>query len=108
MNEQFVAGVEGSLARAGVLHAGATWLVALSGGADSVALLHALCTLRARHGAQLCAAHVEHGLRGDCDFDSVSQVASAMTPVPGGVGPMTIALLLRNTLQAYRAHIGAE
>ncbi len=50
----------------------------------------------------------EHGLRGDCDFDSVSQVASAMTPVPGGVGPMTIALLLRNTLQAYRAHIGAE
>lgn len=65
MNEQFVAGVEGSLARAGVLHAGATWLVALSGGADSVALLHALCTLRARHGAQLCAAHVEHGLRGE-------------------------------------------
>ena len=65
MNEKFVAGVESALARAGVLHAGATWLAALSGGADSVALLHALCVLRARHGAQLCAAHVEHGLRGE-------------------------------------------
>lgn len=35
---------------------------------------------------------------GDVDFESVAPVASAMTPVPGGVGPMTIALLLRNTL----------
>lgn len=48
----------------------------------------------------------EQGLRGDCDFASVSQVASAITPVPGGVGPMTIAMLLRNTLQAYRHHLG--
>ncbi len=46
-------------------------------------------------------------LVGDVDFDSVSQVASAITPVPGGVGPMTIACLLRNTLQAFcaRMHI---
>jgi methylenetetrahydrofolate dehydrogenase (NADP+)/methenyltetrahydrofolate cyclohydrolase len=37
---------------------------------------------------------------GDVDFASVSQVASRITPVPGGVGPMTVAMLLRNTLQA--------
>jgi methylenetetrahydrofolate dehydrogenase (NADP+)/methenyltetrahydrofolate cyclohydrolase len=42
------------------------------------------------------------GLVGDVDFDAVSEVASAITPVPGGVGPMTIAMLLRNTLQAAR------
>jgi methylenetetrahydrofolate dehydrogenase (NADP+)/methenyltetrahydrofolate cyclohydrolase len=40
------------------------------------------------------------GLHGDVDFDSVSEIAGAVTPVPGGVGPMTIAMLLRNTLQA--------
>ena len=39
-------------------------------------------------------------LCGDVDFDSVVQVASAVTPVPGGVGPMTIAMLLVNTLEA--------
>ena len=39
-------------------------------------------------------------LVGDVDFESVSEVASAITPVPGGVGPMTIACLLRNTVTA--------
>ncbi|MBR4945927.1 MAG: bifunctional 5,10-methylene-tetrahydrofolate dehydrogenase/5,10-methylene-tetrahydrofolate cyclohydrolase, partial [Kiritimatiellae bacterium] len=39
-------------------------------------------------------------LCGDCDFDSVAQVASKLTPVPGGVGPMTITMLLENTYQA--------
>lgn len=39
-------------------------------------------------------------LAGDVDFDSVSEKASYITPVPGGVGPMTIAMLLKNTLQA--------
>ena len=39
-------------------------------------------------------------LVGDVDFDSVSQVAKAITPVPGGVGPMTIAMLLSNTVKA--------
>jgi methylenetetrahydrofolate dehydrogenase (NADP+) / methenyltetrahydrofolate cyclohydrolase len=39
-------------------------------------------------------------LTGDVDFDSVKEVASAITPVPGGVGPMTIAMVLRNTLTA--------
>jgi methylenetetrahydrofolate dehydrogenase (NADP+)/methenyltetrahydrofolate cyclohydrolase len=42
------------------------------------------------------------GLVGDVDFDAAKEVASAITPVPGGVGPMTIAFLLRNTLQAAR------
>jgi 5,10-methylene-tetrahydrofolate dehydrogenase/methenyl tetrahydrofolate cyclohydrolase len=41
-------------------------------------------------------------LVGDVDFDEVSEVASAITPVPGGVGPMTIAMLLKNTVTAAR------
>jgi methylenetetrahydrofolate dehydrogenase (NADP+)/methenyltetrahydrofolate cyclohydrolase len=45
---------------------------------------------------------IESGLTGDVDFDAVREVARAITPVPGGVGPMTIAFLLRNTLQAAR------
>jgi methylenetetrahydrofolate dehydrogenase (NADP+)/methenyltetrahydrofolate cyclohydrolase len=45
-------------------------------------------------------AHNKSGLVGDVDFSAVSQIASAITPVPGGVGPMTIAFLLRNTLLA--------
>ncbi|HEV2815893.1 MAG TPA: bifunctional methylenetetrahydrofolate dehydrogenase/methenyltetrahydrofolate cyclohydrolase FolD [Allosphingosinicella sp.] len=44
-------------------------------------------------------------LRGDVDFASASEVAAAITPVPGGVGPMTIAMLLANTLAAARARI---
>jgi methylenetetrahydrofolate dehydrogenase (NADP+)/methenyltetrahydrofolate cyclohydrolase len=39
-------------------------------------------------------------LCGDCDFESVAKVASKITPVPGGVGPMTITMLLENTYQA--------
>ncbi len=39
-------------------------------------------------------------LVGDVDYEAVSQVAGAITPVPGGVGPMTIAMLLKNTLEA--------
>ncbi len=41
-------------------------------------------------------------LAGDADFDGLRDVAGAITPVPGGVGPMTIAMLLRNTLEAAR------
>ena len=40
-------------------------------------------------------------IKGDVHYDSVSAVASAITPAPGGVGLMTIAGLLKNTLQAY-------
>ena len=43
-------------------------------------------------------------LCGDVDFDSAKEVAGAITPVPGGVGPMTIAMLLTNTLKAAKTH----
>jgi methylenetetrahydrofolate dehydrogenase (NADP+)/methenyltetrahydrofolate cyclohydrolase len=46
------------------------------------------------------------GLVGDVDFAAVAEVASAITPVPGGVGPMTVAFLLRNTLTAARRQAG--
>ncbi len=48
----------------------------------------------------------EDGLVGDVDFKSVSEVAGAITPVPGGVGPMTIASLLANTIQAAELRAG--
>jgi methylenetetrahydrofolate dehydrogenase (NADP+)/methenyltetrahydrofolate cyclohydrolase len=45
----------------------------------------------------------DDGLVGDVDYEAASEIAGAITPVPGGVGPMTIAMLLANTLQAARA-----
>jgi len=45
---------------------------------------------------------LEDGLAGDVDYGAAAEVAAAITPVPGGVGPMTIAMLLSNTLQAAR------
>ncbi len=50
-------------------------------------------------------AHNKSGLVGDVDFAAVSEIASAITPVPGGVGPMTIAFLLRNTLLAAERQV---
>lgn len=44
----------------------------------------------------------ESGLKGDVDFNSVKSKVAAITPVPGGVGPMTIAMLMNQTYQAYR------
>ena len=44
---------------------------------------------------------IDSGLVGDVDFDEVSKVAKAITPVPGGVGPMTIACLLSNTVECF-------
>jgi len=58
-----------------------------------------------RHGATVIDVgtnRTDEGLVGDVDFDAVSEVAGAITPVPGGVGPMTIAMLLANTVQAAR------
>ncbi len=46
------------------------------------------------------------GLVGDVDFDAVREVAGHITPVPGGVGPLTIAMLLQNTLAAARLQTG--
>ena len=48
------------------------------------------------------------GLCGDADYESVSAKASAITPVPGGVGPMTIAMLLMNTVHSWRLRTAGE
>jgi methylenetetrahydrofolate dehydrogenase (NADP+)/methenyltetrahydrofolate cyclohydrolase len=50
----------------------------------------------------------ESGLAGDVDFDAAKEVASAITPVPGGVGPMTIAMLLTNTVKLAEAQAGSR
>lgn len=47
-------------------------------------------------------------LVGDVDFEAVAQIASAITPVPGGVGPMTITMLLHNTLEAAQTSMAAN
>ena len=54
-------------------------------------------------------ASAKNGYRlvGDVDFDGVREVASMITPVPGGVGPMTIAMLLKNTVRAAQATLHA-
>jgi methylenetetrahydrofolate dehydrogenase (NADP+) / methenyltetrahydrofolate cyclohydrolase len=49
----------------------------------------------------------DDGLVGDVDFEAVCPVAGAITPVPGGVGPMTIACLMRNTLEAAQMKVAA-
>ncbi len=55
------------------------------------------------------AARSGHRLVGDCDADSVARVAGALTPVPGGVGPMTVAMVVANTvLAAERQTAGVE
>jgi methylenetetrahydrofolate dehydrogenase (NADP+)/methenyltetrahydrofolate cyclohydrolase len=50
----------------------------------------------------------DDGLVGDVDFESVAPKARAITPVPGGVGPMTIAMLIQNTLEAARRQAGVR
>ena len=44
-------------------------------------------------------------LCGDADFEPISEIASAITPVPGGVGPMTITMLMQNTLTAAKESV---
>ena len=46
-----------------------------------------------------------YSLKGDVDFDSCKEIAEAITPVPGGVGPMTRAMLMKNTILAYKTSI---
>jgi methylenetetrahydrofolate dehydrogenase (NADP+)/methenyltetrahydrofolate cyclohydrolase len=45
-------------------------------------------------------------LRGDVDFDAAKEIAGAITPVPGGVGPMTITMLMANTLKSCKFKLG--
>jgi methylenetetrahydrofolate dehydrogenase (NADP+)/methenyltetrahydrofolate cyclohydrolase len=44
------------------------------------------------------------GLVGDVDFDGVVSKAYAITPVPGGVGPLTVCMLMRNTIESFKLH----
>ena len=74
-------------------------LVAATGAAGMITVDHV------RPGATVIDAGVtrtESGIVGDVDFDSVQAVAGAITPMPGGTGPMTVACLLENTLAAAR------
>ncbi len=48
----------------------------------------------------------DDGLVGDVDFEAVKDIASAITPVPGGVGPMTVAMLMHNTVTAAERRAG--
>ena len=50
----------------------------------------------------------KYKLTGDVDFDEASKVAAAITPVPGGVGPMTIAMLMANTLRSAKMAAGIK
>ena len=51
---------------------------------------------------------IEDKLVGDCDFEGLKDKVSAITPVPGGVGPMTVAMLMVNTVRAYRQQVLGE
>jgi methylenetetrahydrofolate dehydrogenase (NADP+)/methenyltetrahydrofolate cyclohydrolase len=51
---------------------------------------------------------LETGLVGDVDFETVKEKAKAITPVPGGVGPMTIVMLMKNTVQSAKMHAGIK
>jgi methylenetetrahydrofolate dehydrogenase (NADP+)/methenyltetrahydrofolate cyclohydrolase len=55
----------------------------------------------------VAAADADGKLAGDVDFQSAREVAGWITPVPGGVGPMTIAMLLENTLRSARMLSGS-
>jgi methylenetetrahydrofolate dehydrogenase (NADP+) / methenyltetrahydrofolate cyclohydrolase len=62
-----------------------------------------------KHGAtvvDVAISRVDGKLRGDVDFELVSKIAEKITPVPGGVGPMTVAMLLENTVQATSSQAG--
>ncbi len=62
-----------------------------------------------REGAVVVDVGINRGedgkIVGDCDFDGLVGKVSAITPVPGGVGPMTVAMLMVNTVQAYRLQV---
>ena len=47
-------------------------------------------------------------LRGDVDFDAAKEIAGSITPVPGGVGPMTITMLMKNTLRSLKFRLGIQ
>jgi tRNA(Ile)-lysidine synthase len=115
------AAVRGALARHGLLEHGDHVLVGVSGGPDSVALLHALTLLRTEHALRLTVCHVHHGLRPEADRDAVFVEALAArlgcpahivrVEVPRGSGrsPEEAARLVRHAALARVARtIGAR
>lgn len=89
-----------------VCHTGTKDLEAHTKRADilvaAIGRAHAITAPMVKPGAVVIDVGInrtEDGLVGDVDFDAASEVASAITPVPGGVGPMTIAMLLANTIR---------
>lgn len=70
--------------------------------------------ITAEHVPQACVVvdvgihRTPQGLCGDVDYEGVCEKAAAITPVPGGVGPMTIAMLLKNTVQAWKKHLSLD
>lgn len=102
---------EGANATVTVCHTGTADLAAHTRRADVVVVAagrpHTLTGDMVRPGVSVIDVGVNRGedgkLFGDVDFDDVAEVAAAITPVPGGVGPMTRAMLLHNTVLAARA-----
>lgn len=106
-------GLKGDTANATVTlcHTGTPDVAAHTRRADIVVVAtgvrHTLTADMVRPGATVLDVGIQRGedgkLYGDVDYDEVAEVAGAITPVPGGVGPMTRAMLLHNTLLAAKA-----
>ena len=64
--------------------------------------INAICDIRSITGKKIAI------LRGDVDFDAAKEIAGSITPVPGGVGPMTITMLMKNTLNSMKFKIGID
>ena len=104
----------GANATVTMCHTGTRDLGALTRQADIVVVAtgvpHTLTADMVRPGATVIDVGINRAedgsLFGDVDYDEVAEVAGAITPVPGGVGPMTRALLLHNTVLAARAQAG--
>lgn len=103
----------GANATVTVCHTGTRDLAAHTLRADiliaAIGRAHAITQPMVKPGAAVIDVGInrtEDGLVGDVDFESVSEVAGAITPVPGGVGPMTIAMLLRNVATLARRSLG--
>jgi methylenetetrahydrofolate dehydrogenase (NADP+)/methenyltetrahydrofolate cyclohydrolase len=98
-----------------VCHSGSRDLAGLTRSADilvvAIGRAHFLKADMVRPGAVVIDVGInprpdgQPGIVGDVDFEAVKEVAGAITPVPGGVGPMTITMLLHNTLQAARLQL---
>lgn len=98
-----------------ICHTGTRDLAAHTSQADVVVVAtgvpHTLTADMVRPGAAVLDVGINRredgSLYGDVDFDEVARVAGAITPVPGGVGPMTVTMLLHNTLLAARLQAGS-